>query len=867
MSDYSTHAIRIKWQKFFTNHHHQEHQSSSLIPQNDDTLLLVNAGMVPFKEYFKMAETPFDKPLFSIQKCIRAGGKHNDIDNVGYSDRHHSFFEMLGNFSFGHYDHHHALWLAYEFLTKELNFNANDLFFTYHPDDCDKIPSLLRAITQLTDDHYIADLDNIWSAGDIGPQGKCCEIYVKTATGQLLEIWNIVFIDQDKDLSGQISKLPLLGIDTGAGLERLACIKQGFTSNYDNDIFSYLRTQIINKSLINDEVTIRVLSDHLRAAVFLIADGIIPGATGRGYVLRKLLRRSLNFLYNQNQLNFKISSIVADVIDIMHDQYPELGDTLTLSTSLIETEQQEFIKKISSSQLIIENFLENQTSNLIDGQTIFYLYDTKGIPLKIIEDIAKNKSLKLDLESFNKLLADKKITSKKFNDDHHSFKFSNDPNAIVTEFKGYQDLNITTQIIKLYNHTKNETMVLHNEEGYIVLKHTPFYPESGGQNGDIGYISNFEAKAEVIDTCYGDNHTIYHRAIVSGSLKTNQEVTAIINLSHRLESAKHHTATHLMLPAVSKVLGEIKIISSEVKYNKARIDFISTQKTNPTLEQLTQIEQAMFDYINAGLNCRIINTDINTAKMQGVKFLENKTYSDKVRVLQIMDEGNSFTSQEACCGTHVTNTKDIGFFVITEAKSRRLEYKVGISALNQAQAWITNYKKARTTLSDNDINLAITKVLTKNLQLIKDLQQTTIELIKTVTALMITQQPFNSLLYEVKLTLTISESKNLLSLIDRSFNEWLTQSKFNKDHNIAIFYDISLQQSSNYILVVNHQKINIELLSSYCNDVWKIIAVKQVSHGNTYLIMINYLNNNNHSHKLLLSNKAKLIDIIKNCLT
>ena len=706
----TTNEIRNIFLEFFQEKGHELVESTSLVPLNDPSLLFTNAGMVPFKDLLLGVEKRGYTRATSSQRCLRVGGKHNDLDNVGYTARHHTFFEMLGNFSFGDYFKEETIVFAWELLTKRYEIPPEKLWITVHKDDdeseqiwIEKIGVDPKRISRLDDD------ENFWTMGDTGPCGPCSEIYYDHGEhiegeppsmdsdpgDRFIEIWNLVFTQFDRSKDGTLSPLPNPCVDTGMGLERMAAVLQEEHNNYDIDIFIKLITKASELTGVEDleNPSLRVIADHLRASSFLIADGIVPNNEGRGYVLRRIIRRALR---HANKLGMKgnlLASMVPTLIEEMGDAHPLLKkESKIIELNLLQEEQQ-FSETLSQGMSLLENEIEGLDGKIIPGETIFKLYDTYGFPVDMTADYAREKGFELDLVEYEELMLQQKERARS------SSSFSSVlPESLSlegsTEFVGYEKMNLDTKIIELIN-TSEETQsktLTEDEEGVVILEKTPFYAESGGQVGDIGTISSKEFTFKVLDTQKVGDHFGHIGIVEKGEIKKNTKVQAQINKKIRKKIALNHSATHLLHASLRKVLGDhVEQKGSLVDSQKLRFDF--THSKSISEEDILKVEDLINDEIIKNSPSKVEILTMDEAQKKGAIAFFGDKYGEEVRVL---DLGEGF-SVELCGGTHVKKSGDIGFMkIISEsgisAGVRRIEAVTGGGAKDLFNKLIEEYK-------------------------------------------------------------------------------------------------------------------------------------------------------------------------------
>lgn len=707
--------IREAFLRYFESQGHTRVASSSLVPANDPTLLFTNAGMNQFKDCFLGLEKRDYVRAVSSQKCVRAGGKHNDLDNVGYTARHHTFFEMLGNFSFGDYFKENALKFAWDFLTSEqwLGLPKDKLYVTvYHTDDeaydiwnkeIGLAPERIIRIGDNKGEKYASD--NFWAMGDTGPCGPCSEIFFDHGDhiwgglpgtpeedgDRFIEIWNNVFMQFNRTADGVLHPLPAPSVDTGMGLERISAVLQHVNSNYDIDLFQHLIKSACEIIGVQDQAqpSLRVVADHARSCCFLIADGVNPSNEGRGYVLRRIIRRAVRHGNKLGATGTFFYKMLQPLIDVMGEAYPELKhDQARIEATLIKEEEQ-FAKTLEQGLKLLEGELAQLTGKVIAGETVFKLYDTYGFPTDLTADIARERDLEIDEVGFKREMEAQRRRAR------DAGKFAVDYNSIVkvegeTQFDGYNATAGQGQIIAIYKDGEQVDEVVEGDEALIVLNQTPFYAESGGQIGDTGLFKNETGIFEVQDTKKSGGAFVHQGIVTMGSLKASQQVEAIVKADIRAATARNHSATHLLHAALRQILGtHVQQKGSLVASDILRFDFANDQPV--TFEQLQQVEQLVNREVIANTAVGVELLDIESAKAKGAMMLFGEKYGDEVRVLSmgsIIDERNF--SIELCGGIHVQRTGDIGLFKITSeggvaAGIRRIEAVTGTKALEVVQ--------------------------------------------------------------------------------------------------------------------------------------------------------------------------------------
>ena len=704
-----TTELRQKFLKFFESKGHTIVRSSSLVPHDDPTLLFTNAGMNQFKDVFLgFDKRPYNRAT-TAQKCVRAGGKHNDLENVGYTARHHTFFEMMGNFSFGDYFKRDAIHFAWEFLTSPewLNIPKDKLLATVYAEDdeayniwLNEIGMPAERIVRIGDNKgakYASD--NFWQMGDTGPCGPCSEIFYDHGEeiwggipgspeedgDRWIEIWNCVFMQFNRDEQGNMNPLPKPSVDTGMGLERMAAVMQHVHSNYEIDLFQDLLKAVARETgapFSMDEPSLKVIADHIRSCSFLIADGVLPSNEGRGYVLRRIIRRAVRHGYKLGQSKPFFHKLVADLVKEMGDAYPELKEKQVQIEEALKNEESRFAQTLETGMALLENALAKGSKKL-DGEIIFKLYDTYGFPYDLTADICRERNIELDEDGFNREMEAQRARARAA----QSFK----ANAQLpydgqdTEFKGYSERQTESKVLALYKDGEQVNELNEGDEGAIVIDFTPFYAESGGQVGDVGYIFAGENRFEVRDTQKIKAAVFGQFGVqTSGRLKVGDSVTAKVDDEIRNANMRNHSATHLMHKALRDVLGEhVEQKGSLVTAESTRFDISHPQAV--TAEEIAEVERRVNEAILANVAVNAAIMSMEDAQKTGAMMLFGEKYGDEVRVLQM----GGF-STELCGGTHVSRTGDIGLFkIISEggiaAGVRRIEAITGLNALKWAQ--------------------------------------------------------------------------------------------------------------------------------------------------------------------------------------
>ena len=688
--------LRSAFLNFFEGKGHTIVESSSLVPGNDPTLLFTNAGMVQFKDCFAFREDRGYTRAVTCQRCVRAGGKHNDLDNVGYTARHHTFFEMLGNFSFGDYFKEDAIVFAWEFLTEVVGLPADKLWVTVHDSDdeaeqiwIEKVGFDPQRITRLGDD------DNFWTMGDTGPCGPSSEIFYDhgpevpggppgSEDGELdryIEIWNLVFTQYDRSADGTLTPLPKQCVDTGMGLERLAAVLQGVHNNYEIDLFQTLinkAAQLLQTTDL-DNPSLKVIADHIRAAVFLIADGVVPSNEGRGYVIRRIIRRALRHGHKLQSSGPFFHQIVGEVVSQMGDAYPLIAQTASQVEKVLLKEEQQFELTLDQGMRILSDAISQLDEKEIPGEVVFKLYDTYGFPTDLTADIARERNLTLDMAGFDREMEAQRERARAASQfgsaDTGDLQLSD-----VTEFVGYDSLEDESTIIGIIVDGAQVDQADAEQQALVVLDRTPFYAESGGQAGDIGQLIADGVVLNVTDTVKSGDAFLHQGQSVNGSLAVGDKVQSVVNQPVRDATRLNHSATHLMHAALRKILGEhVNQRGSLVNAERLRFDFSHFEPVSR--EQLRDIERLVNTEIRANSAIETAVMDLESARNKGAMALFGEKYSAEVRVLSM---GDGF-SVELCGGTHVRKTSDIGIFKIksegsTGAGIRRIEAVCGPAA-------------------------------------------------------------------------------------------------------------------------------------------------------------------------------------------
>ncbi|HBO13171.1 MAG TPA: alanine--tRNA ligase, partial [Halieaceae bacterium] len=684
-----TGEIREAFLAFFEEHGHTRVPSSSLVPANDPTLLFTNAGMNQFKDTFLGTDPrPYTRAA-SSQRCVRAGGKHNDLENVGYTARHHTFFEMLGNFSFGDYFKREAIRFAWTFLTENLGLPPERLWVTVHVSDDEAAKIWTDEIGFPAERLSRLDEDNFWQMGDTGPCGPCSEVFYDHGPevpggppgsedddlDRYIEIWNLVFMQYNRDASGEMAPLPKPSVDTGMGLERIAAVLQGVHSNYEIDLFQALIDAAAEVIGVADRSasSLRVIADHIRSCAFLVADGVLPGNEGRGYVLRRILRRAIRHGNKLGASEPFFHRLVAPLVAQMGEAYPELARQQSAIERALLAEEEQFAKTLDHGMAILEEALEGLEGTEIPGEVVFKLYDTYGFPTDLTNDIARERGLTLDLAGYERAMAAQRERSK----EGGSFKV--DYNATLkldgeTTFTGYESLSGEGRVLALLRDGEPASALGTDESGVLVLDATPFYAESGGQVGDTGYLAGEGVRLEVTDTTKAGKHHLHHVRVLEGEVREGSELAATVDRAVRQRTRLNHSATHLMHAALRRVLGEhVTQKGSLVDSERLRFDFSHGQPVSAA--ELAEISDLVNAQVRANTPVVTRHMAMDEAMAAGAMALFGEKYGDEVRVLSM---GADDFSVELCGGTHVDRTGDIGLFKITSeggvaAGVRRIE--------------------------------------------------------------------------------------------------------------------------------------------------------------------------------------------------
>jgi len=700
--------LRQKFLDYFKTNGHQVVASSSLVPGNDPTLLFTNAGMVQFKDVFLGRDKRDYKRATSSQRCVRAGGKHNDLENVGYTARHHTFFEMLGNFSFGDYFKQDAIRYAWEFLTREIDLPEDRLWITVYAEDDEAADIWLKQIG--VDENRFSRIgdkpggkqyesDNFWAMGDTGPCGPCTEIFydhgedipggppgtAEEDGDRYIEIWNLVFMQYNRSSDGELHSLPAPSVDTGMGLERLAAILQGVHNNYDIDLFQHLIKAAADATNTSDlqSKSLRVIADHIRSCAFLITDGVMPSNEGRGYVLRRIIRRASRHGHKLGMTDPFFYKLVAPLEDEMGEAYPELAAASENVMRVLKLEEERFAETLDQGMRILEADISNMDGQTISGETAFRLYDTYGFPIDLTADIARERKLTVDHAGFEVAMdrqRERARTASQFGVDYNQAIDVDED----TVFSGYEKIEQTSKILKLFVEGEQVDQVGVDQRAIIVLDETPFYAESGGQIGDTGKLITDNAVFLVEATQKQGNAFLHIGIMDSGSLNKDDNVHAEINNNLREAIKRNHSATHLMHAALRNVLGDhVQQKGSLVTAERTRFDFSHYEPVSR--DQIYAIERQVNAEIMRNIKTADVEMPLEQAKKSGAMALFGEKYDDVVRVVSMGDY-----STELCGGTHVKRSGDIGFFKIVAesgiaAGVRRIEAVTGTGAVSWAE--------------------------------------------------------------------------------------------------------------------------------------------------------------------------------------
>ena len=774
--------IRSSFLDYFKSNEHTVVHSSPLVPNNDPTLMFTNSGMVQFKNVFTGLENRGYQRAATSQKCLRAGGKHNDLENVGYTLRHHTFFEMLGNFSFGDYFKDEAIEYAWNYITSELGINKDKLYVTIYHDD-EQAYSAWKKITNFTDDKIIriSTNDNFWSMGDTGPCGPCSEIFYDHGENyqgnppseadethdRFVEIWNLVFMQYEQvDVKTRLN-LPKPSIDTGMGIERIAAVMQGTNDNYEIDLFKKLIGHSIDITKKNEKELIsshRVIADHLRSSSFLIADGILPSNEGRGYVLRRIMRRAMRHIQLLDYSDTMLSDLFTTLSNEMSSAYPELRRAENLIKETLKYEEIKFKDLLLRGMKQLEEELKShQGSQTFPGSKAFKLYDTYGFPLDLTQDILRSKNIEVDIRGFNQSLEDQKSRARSSwsgsgdkSTEKIWFNLSNKINK--TEFIGYENNVSQAEVLSIISNSVEVDQISKNQQGCIILNQSVFYAESGGQIGDVGNIRCGESNFKVTDTQKKENLIIHYGMVSDGVFKIADVVELEIDINRRSSCRSYHSATHILHQALRDTLGDhVTQKGSLVSYDRLRFDF--SHHKGLSEDEIKNIEGIVNNIINSNLNVETKLMKSEDAINLGALALFGEKYDDEVRVLSIGANNSASYSLELCGGTHVEKTSEIGNFkIISESSAasgiRRIEALRGNDLIS--------YNETRSKQIENDLekNKIIEDTKKINLEIIQKLSQSIQERIKDGETLIV--ETCNNL-----------KPKDLRSVVDQCKSQFL----------------------------------------------------------------------------------------------
>ncbi|PRY65146.1 alanyl-tRNA synthetase [Vreelandella songnenensis] len=734
--------IRQAFLSFFEEQGHTIVPTSSLVPGNDPTLLFTNAGMVPFKDVFLGRDPRPYVRATSAQRCVRAGGKHNDLDNVGYTARHHTFFEMLGNFSFGDYFKRDAIRFAWTFLTETLGLPKEKLWVTVHISD-DEAERIWKDEIGIDPERFSRlDEDNFWQMGDTGPCGPSSEIFFDHGPDvwggppgsadedgdRYIEIWNLVFMQFDRDAQGTLNPLPKPSIDTGMGLERVAAVMQGVHSNYEIDLFQNLLAAAAQATGHADTAapSLRVIADHIRSCAFLIADGVLPSNEGRGYVLRRIIRRAIRHGHKLGATKPFFHTLV-DALDAeMGDAYPELRDASAQIARVLLKEEEQFARTLDHGMGLLNAALEELDGDVLSGETVFKLYDTYGFPFDLTADVCRERGVTLDEEGFQRELEAQRERARA------ASQFGADYSANIeldgtTDFTGYERLEDQAKVVALLDSEGNALAALEaGQKGTVVLDRTPFYGESGGQVGDTGYLHIEGGRFQVTDTQKQSGHHLHQGIMVEGALDVGANVRGEVDASLRAATIRNHSATHLLHQALRMVLGDhVQQKGSLVNAERLRFDFSHFEPMSA--EQLEEVERLVNEQILANAATRVEQMSLEQAKAKGAAALFEAKYADNVRVLTI---GADDFSIELCGGTHVARSGDIGCcHVVSEvgiaSGVRRIEAITGENALTYFREQEARVQRLgeRLKTKPEQVEARVESLVERNRSLEKELEQ------------------------------------------------------------------------------------------------------------------------------------------------
>ncbi len=696
----TSNELREAFLGYFRSRGHEVVASSSLVPGNDPTLLFTNSGMVQFKDVFLGADPRSYTRAVTSQRCVRAGGKHNDLENVGYTARHHTFFEMLGNFSFGDYFKQEAISFAWEFLTREMGLARDRMWITVFEDD-DEAADIWRRDIGIDSSRIVrcGEKDNFWSMGDIGPCGPCSEVFYdhgpEVAGGppgspdedgdRFVEIWNLVFMQFNRDADGNMSRLPKPSVDTGMGLERAAAVLQGVHGNYEIDLFRNLirRAAELTGAEDRSDKSLRVIADHIRSCAFLIVDGVIPSNEGRGYVLRRIVRRAIRHGHRLGMREPFFHRLVADLEAEMGEAYPELAERRAVVERILRQEEDRFAATLDQGMRMFEGELALLGGNIVPGEVVFRLYDTFGFPEDLVADVARERGLTVDHEGFEREMAAQRERARSGSRFAAVHDRGNEVEG-ASEFTGHDRLRDRARVVGLYVDDQPVEALDPEDHGAVVLERTPFYPEGGGQVGDRGHLRGAGWRFEVADTRASARAIVHYGIATEGRIRVGDEIDAAVEEGARRDTARNHSATHLLHAALREVLGShVQQRGSLVAPDRLRFDFSHFEPVGPVARQ--EIERLVNAWILDNVEVRTETMSLDDALERGAIAFFGEKYDSNVRVLAIGD-----VSLELCGGTHVVRSGDVGLFKIVSetgiaAGVRRIEAVTGAGAL----AWVS----------------------------------------------------------------------------------------------------------------------------------------------------------------------------------
>ena len=696
----TSNELREAFLGYFRSRGHEVVASSSLVPGNDPTLLFTNSGMVQFKDVFLGADPRSYTRAVTSQRCVRAGGKHNDLENVGYTARHHTFFEMLGNFSFGDYFKREAISFAWEFLTREMGLARDRMWITVFEDD-DEAADIWRRDIGIDSSRIVrcGEKDNFWSMGDIGPCGPCSEVFYdhgpEVAGGppgspdedgdRFVEIWNLVFMQFNRDADGNMSRLPKPSVDTGMGLERAAAVLQGVHGNYEIDLFRNLirRAAELTGAEDQSDKSLRVIADHIRSCAFLIVDGVLPSNEGRGYVLRRIVRRAIRHGHRLGMREPFFHRLVADLEAEMGQAYPELAERRAVVERILRQEEDRFAVTLDQGMRMFEGELALLRGSIVPGEVVFRLYDTFGFPEDLVADVARERGLTVDHEGFEREMAAQRERARS-GSRFAAVRDRRDAVEGASEFTGYDRLRDRARVVGLYVDDQPVKALDPEDHGAVVLERTPFYPEGGGQVGDRGHLRGSGWRFEVSDTRSSASAIVHYGVATEGRIRIGDEIDAAVEADARRDTARNHSATHLLHAALREVLGShVQQRGSLVAPDRLRFDFSHFEPVGPVARQ--EIERLANAWILDNVEVRTETMRLDDALERGAIAFFGEKYDSNVRVLAIGD-----VSLELCGGTHVVRSGDVGLFKIVSetgiaAGVRRIEAVTGAGAL----AWVS----------------------------------------------------------------------------------------------------------------------------------------------------------------------------------